>query len=160
MRKAPDPVSRQRWEGIIARTARGRWETAGLMRGDRWPNFSGKKEEAVCYKQTASIYVGDDLLSHTLSRAVQSALRGLTSVFGMGTGISHAVKSPALLTWARLAPRRSVPGVLCTQDLRRRSWKEHSPSAPGLKPLRFGLAGRGVKTPLFHHARGRSLTTE
>src|SRR5437763_9634667 len=31
-------------------------------------------------------YAGDDLLSHTLSRAVQSALRGLTAVFGMGTG--------------------------------------------------------------------------
>ena len=47
----------------------------------------------------AVIYVGDDLLSHALSRTVQSALRGLTSVFGMGTGISHAVKSPALVTW-------------------------------------------------------------
>ena len=55
----------------------------------------------------AVIYVGDDLLSHALSRTVQSALRGLTSVFGMGTGISHAVKSPASLTWIRLAPHRS-----------------------------------------------------
>ena len=67
----------------------------------------------------AVIYVGDDLLSHTLSRAVQSAQRGLTSVFGMGTGISHAVKSPASLTWARFAeplgPRRDS-----TQDLVRR----------------------------------------
>jgi hypothetical protein len=53
------------------------------------------------FSHEAVIYVGDDLLSHTLSRAVQSALRGLTSVFGMGTGISPAVKSPASLTWAR-----------------------------------------------------------
>jgi hypothetical protein len=37
---------------------------------------------------------GNDLLSHTLSRAVQSALRGLTSVFGMGTGGTPAVRSP------------------------------------------------------------------
>ena len=43
----------------------------------------------------AVVYVGDDLLSHALSRTVQSALRGLTSVFGMGTGVSPAVKSPA-----------------------------------------------------------------
>ena len=43
----------------------------------------------------AVIYVGDDLLSHTLSRAVQSALRGLTSVFGMGTGVSPAVSPSA-----------------------------------------------------------------
>ena len=36
-------------------------------------------------------YAGDDLRSHTLSRAVPSALRGLTSVFGMGTGVAPAV---------------------------------------------------------------------
>ena len=46
----------------------------------------------------AFIYAGNDLLSHTLSRAVQSAQRGLTSVFGMGTGVSPAVRSPASLT--------------------------------------------------------------
>ena len=54
-----------------------------------------KKETAPRYSHGAVIYVGDDLLSHTLSRAVQSALRGLTSVFGMGTGVSPAVRSPA-----------------------------------------------------------------
>jgi hypothetical protein len=43
------------------------------------------------FSHGALIYVGDDLLSHTLSRAVQSAQRGLTSVFGMGTGVSPAV---------------------------------------------------------------------
>ena len=37
---------------------------------------------------------GNYLLSHTLSRAVPSAQRGLTSVFGMGTGVSPAVRSP------------------------------------------------------------------
>ena len=42
----------------------------------------------------AFIYVGNDLLSHTLTRAVQSAQRGLTSVFGMGTGGTPAVRSP------------------------------------------------------------------
>jgi hypothetical protein len=47
------------------------------------------------FSHGAVIYVGDDLLSHTLSRAVQSAQRGLTSVFGMGTGVSPAVRSPA-----------------------------------------------------------------
>ena len=31
---------------------------------------------------------GGDLLSHTVARAVPSALRDLTSVFGMGTGVS------------------------------------------------------------------------
>ena len=36
-------------------------------------------------------YPGGDLRSHTVARAVSSALRGLTSVFGMGTGVSPAV---------------------------------------------------------------------
>jgi hypothetical protein len=38
---------------------------------------------------------GDHLISHTLARAVPSAQRGLTSVFGMGTGGTLAVNSPA-----------------------------------------------------------------
>ena len=33
---------------------------------------------------------GDGLLSHHLSMAVPSALRGLTTVFGMGTGVAPA----------------------------------------------------------------------
>jgi len=40
-------------------------------------------------------YAGDHLISHTLTRAVPSAQRGLTSVFGMGTGGTLAVNSPA-----------------------------------------------------------------
>ena len=47
----------------------------------------------------AFIYAGNYLLSHTLSRAVPSAQRGLTSVFGMGTGGTPAVRSPT--TWSR-----------------------------------------------------------
>src|SRR5258708_1909910 len=37
---------------------------------------------------------GDFLLSHTVSRAVPSAPAGLTSVFGMGTGVTLPTKSP------------------------------------------------------------------
>ena len=37
---------------------------------------------------------GDFLLSHAASRAVPSAPRGLTSVFGMGTGVTLSTKSP------------------------------------------------------------------
>jgi hypothetical protein len=37
---------------------------------------------------------GDDLLSHAVARAVPWALEGLTSVFGMGTGVSPPVWSP------------------------------------------------------------------
>ena len=37
---------------------------------------------------------GDFLLSHTLARAVPLGLRGLTAVFGMGTGGSPSLWSP------------------------------------------------------------------
>jgi hypothetical protein len=36
-------------------------------------------------------YPGGDLLSHTVTRAVPSALKGLTSVFGKGTGVAPSL---------------------------------------------------------------------
>ena len=45
---------------------------------------------------------GDDLLSHTVARAVPSALESLTAVFGMGTGVTSPVKSPRKLCPALL----------------------------------------------------------
>src|SRR5438477_5928086 len=59
------------------------------------PSYTRKRPR--CFRNVAFINAGDDLLSHTLSRAVQSALRGLTAVFGMGTGGSPAVRSPTNL---------------------------------------------------------------
>ena len=53
-----------------------------------------KRKRPSRFLSTAFIYAGNDLRSHTLSRAVPSAQRGLTSVFGMGTGGSPAVRSP------------------------------------------------------------------
>ena len=40
-------------------------------------------------------WAGGDVLSHPVARAVPSALRGLTAVFGMGTGVSPAPWPPA-----------------------------------------------------------------
>jgi hypothetical protein len=42
----------------------------------------------------ALFYPGDYLLSHTVTHAVPSALRGLTAVFGMGTGVALSLWSP------------------------------------------------------------------
>jgi hypothetical protein len=42
------------------------------------------------------INAGNDLLSHTVTRAVPSALKGLTTVFGMGTGVAPSLESPAI----------------------------------------------------------------
>jgi hypothetical protein len=42
-------------------------------------------------------YPGSDLLSHTVTSAVPSALEGLTSVFGMGTGVAPPALPPGLV---------------------------------------------------------------
>ena len=54
-----------------------RGETAGVQTKAREPKLAGFTNNA-----------GSDLLSHTVSHAVPSAVAGLTSVFGMGTGVS------------------------------------------------------------------------
>ncbi len=38
-----------------------------------------------------NVKAGDVVLSHPATRAVPSALRGLTTVFGMGTGVTLAL---------------------------------------------------------------------
>jgi hypothetical protein len=52
-----------------------------------------QKQKAVLIAQNGLFYFnpGDDLRSHTVTHAVSSARRGLTSVFGMGTGVTLAV---------------------------------------------------------------------
>src|ERR1035438_2037262 len=56
--------------------------------------LKAKRKRPSRFLSTAFINAGTDLLPHTLARAVQSAQRGLTSVFGMGTGGAPAVRSP------------------------------------------------------------------
>jgi len=56
------------------------------------------------------VYAGDHLISHTLTRAVPSAQRGLTSVFGMGTGVTLVVNSPA--NWGALRASEPAAEVL------------------------------------------------
>ena len=46
---------------------------------------------------SVSLESGDDLLSRAVSSQVPSALRALTSVFGMGTGASLSLLSPEIL---------------------------------------------------------------
>ena len=64
-------------------------------------NCSHEKDEkptrdAVWAFQSEAIYPGSDLLSHAVAHAVPSALEGLTSVFGMGTGVSPPPWPPGI----------------------------------------------------------------
>ena len=49
---------------------------------------------------------GDVLLSHAVTRAVPSALKGLTSGFGMEPGVSHSPWSPKLYGDVSVVPDR------------------------------------------------------
>jgi hypothetical protein len=54
----------------------------------------GQKAKAPSILGAFQFNLGNVLLSHTLARAVPSGLKGLTSVFGMGTGGSPSLQSP------------------------------------------------------------------
>ena len=81
--------------------------------------FGNRGPQQAVFACWGDINAGDHLISHTLSRAVPSAQRGLTSVFGMGTGGTLAVWSPANLVgaWRAVFPaarsviRASSPGT-------------------------------------------------
>lgn len=81
------PRRRRCWRrGACAGCARGAWPNA---RGEAWKPKTPKTENPRCPRGTPGVSQkesGSDLLSRAVSREVPSALEGLTSVFGMGTG--------------------------------------------------------------------------
>ena len=62
----------------------------GAFCQSRWHKEKGLEE----FLQGLCINPGNDLLSHQVSLTVPLALRGLTSVFGMGTGVTPALLPP------------------------------------------------------------------
>ena len=63
--------------------------------------FSHTKKAPLSNKSKAGLYkekFGGVLLSHRVAPAVPSALKGLTAVFGMGTGVSPLPSPPNLYT--------------------------------------------------------------
>ena len=84
----------------------------------------------------AFINAGNYLLSHTLSRAVPSAQQGLTSVFGMGTGGTPAVRSPTTCSRQHSAvSRQQIHAAANCAAEARQSLKEHEDDASQLNRL-------------------------
>ena len=54
------------------------------------------RENARTFRPGRLNYPGSDLLSHAVTSAVPSALEGLTSVFGMGTGVAPPATPPGI----------------------------------------------------------------
>jgi hypothetical protein len=78
---AVDPFTRDRG------TAGGR-ERRGRGDSGMEANHSGKRKKGPGEPGPFSMCLGDDLLSHPVTRAVPSAQEGLTSGFGMEPGVS------------------------------------------------------------------------
>ena len=68
---------------------------------------------------------GGFLLSHTVARAVPSAPRGLTSVFGMGTGVTLSTQPPENLS------KKTIFDLGTLIFVNRWSWLNHSITATG-----------------------------
>ncbi len=54
-------------------------------------------------------FPGDVLLSHAVTREVPSGLKGLTAVFGMGTGVAPSLKPPGKLVLQKIRQEPVVP---------------------------------------------------
>src|SRR5438067_8512546 len=118
-----------------------------------------KKEKASRFLRLAFIYAGNDLLSHTLSRAVQSALRGLTSVFGMGTGGTPAVRSPTNLQslvvgswWSAL-----LANTFSDAKFQRQTFKERENGVSQLNRLGKRCRATSLTTSAFSARSRRSF---
>src|SRR5438552_16916659 len=101
--------------------------------------------------------LGNDLLSRRVTPAVPSALEGLTTVFGKGTGVSPPPLSPN----AGIIPRpqgsllpHTQPGLLPSREKDSRLGFLSRAAAPGSKALDLARLGRRdvVRTasPLAH----------
>ena len=70
-------------------------------------------------------FPGDVLLSHAVYREVPSGLKGLTAVFGMGTGVAPSLRSPGKLVLQKSTPpggfggSRGPQGPLLTSEDRK-----------------------------------------
>jgi hypothetical protein len=60
-----------------------------------------KKKTLANYARVLIKIPGNDLLSRKVSQAVPSALEGLTSLFGMGRGVSPSLWSPEYLQFEK-----------------------------------------------------------
>src|SRR5579864_3490546 len=89
-RKSSAKSGRPRAEGPVS-SAWSRKMTTRTRYGQLFSSFTTQKPRLAA---GLSFYLGNVLLSHTLARAVPSGLKGLTSVFGMGTGGSPSLQSP------------------------------------------------------------------
>src|SRR5215472_12036147 len=77
-----------------------------------------KNSDEPCGSSESFVNPGNYLVSHAVARAVPSALRGLTSVFGMGTGVTLSVRSPENLLRSQILEFSNFKSQIPKSDLR------------------------------------------
>ena len=102
------PSTRSREQGSVSISRDlGRSVTRKSIRRKDEPRFAGWISHIIT-KRGSGDRPGGDLLSHSLTRAVPSALEGLTSEFGMGSGMAPPTLPPEdLEAWCPRARFRS-----------------------------------------------------
>src|SRR5919197_567309 len=74
---------------------------------------------------------GSDLLSHAVAHAVPSAQEGLTSVFGMGTGVAPPASPPGIESKRRVtSPPPNTEILECSQTRRHERMNEFNVVKP------------------------------
>ena len=67
-----------------------------MLAGRSWNLDTAPNKKGILLSRMPFFYPGDDLLSHTVTHAVPSALKSLTSVFGKGTGVTSSLEPPKI----------------------------------------------------------------
>ena len=75
-------------------------------------------EKTLTFSDECLLESGNDLLSRAVSSQVPSTLKGLTSVFGMGTGGTPSLLSPEMVSLPGLQVSKRLPKVTCMLPLR------------------------------------------
>jgi hypothetical protein len=140
-------------------------DEAAVTRSQRRRRKKKKARTAVSDSGLWGLIPGSDLLSHKATLAVPSAVEGLTSVFGMGTGVTPLLWPPGnlvrsmcpVLLWGHTeGTHRST----ATHGFRSRLGTRHTPVHAVGRKLKFFKERRAVIWTCAGRARGDGLDTE
>ena len=97
------------------------WSLVNPLMGSAGKDCRYKKRGSRPFDLEPSDTPGSDLLSHAVTHAVPSAVEGLTSVFGMGTGVTLLLWPPGI-SMGRL---RNLRGA--NHPIRKNGFRIHFP---------------------------------
>ena len=84
------------WDDSGNKSSRSQWDKTTKTKQLEGESSENGDKKTPCFRQGVfrKEGIGDGLLSHQVALAVPSALRSLTAVFGMGTGVAFSLLPP------------------------------------------------------------------